>query len=275
MLGSIGATAAFAEPPDLTRATLPAPAGMENHGPAIAELPSGALLACWYSGLHEEDRSVRILCSRGSSDGATWSAPWTAVAPGDRAIGALDRNKSLGNVTLTVTPDGRVWMVHGVIQSRVWPLIGEVCRNWVCGRIDARVSDDEGNTWSKATRLIDLHGALPRAELKPVEGAWLGPFYEESAQRSFIAKFTLTGQAPVLQGLWRLPGYRLIQPALARQNDGRFRVFFRDLQRQGVYSRPLFDPTTGAPGRAISSAPTCPTQARQWTCSPTGRAASC
>src|ERR1700753_3206557 len=84
------------------RAEIPAPAVAENHGAAIAELPSGALLVCWYSGEHEEDVSVRILCSRGTNDGANWSAPWTAVAPGDRAGGASAANKSLGNVTLTV-----------------------------------------------------------------------------------------------------------------------------------------------------------------------------
>ena len=77
-----------AQPAGIVRAEIPAPPAGENHGAAIAELRSGALLACWYSGDHEEDRSVRILCSRGDTDGASWSAPWTAVAPGDQAVGA-------------------------------------------------------------------------------------------------------------------------------------------------------------------------------------------
>ena len=231
---------------DLTRVEIPAPAGMENHGAAISELPSGALLACWYSGLHEEDRSVRILCARGSSEGGSWSQPWTAVAPGDQAIGAEAPDKSLGNVTLTVTPDGRVWMVHGVIQSRMLPLVGEICHNWVCGRIDARVSADEGRTWSRAHRLVDVGGALPRAELKPLgDGDYLAPFYEENAQRAFLARVSLTGGAAALHGVWPLDGRKLIQPALARQDDGRFRVYFRDQGRQGVYAG-RFDPRTGA-----------------------------
>ncbi len=227
------------------RAEIPAPAAGENHGAAIAELPSGALLACWYSGDHEEDVSVRILCSRGTNDGETWSAPWTAVAPGDRAAGASAANKSLGNVTLTVTPDGRVWMVHGVIQRHELPVVGNICKNWVCGRIDARVSADEGRSWSKARRLVDLGGALPRAELKPVDGGYLLPFYEETAQRASIARVTLAGDGAALQAVWPLQGWKLIQPALIRQGDGRFRVFFRDQQRQGVYTA-LFDPRTGA-----------------------------
>jgi hypothetical protein len=222
------------------RTEIPAPAVGENHGAAIAELPSGALLVCWYSGDHEEDVSVRILCSRGTNDGATWSSPWTAVAPGDRAIGAAAPNKSLGNVTLTVTPDGRVWMVHGVIQRHELPVVGNVCKNWVCGRIDARVSADEGRSWSKARRLVDLGGALPRAELKPAPGGYLLPFYEETAQRASIAKVTLAGEGAALLATWPLKGWKLIQPALAPQGDGRFRVFFRDQQRQGVYTA-LFD----------------------------------
>jgi predicted neuraminidase len=237
------AHAAVAAP--IFRAEIPAPAVGENHGAAIAELASGALLACWYSGDHEEDVSVRILCSRGTGDGASWSAPWTAVAPGDQAIGAAEPDKSLGNVTLTVAPDGRVWMVHGVIQSRTWPVVGNVCKNWVCGRIDARVSADEGRTWSRAHRLVDLPGALPRAEMKPAGGAYLLPFYQETAQRSAIGQVALAGETARLVASWPLDGFKLIQPALAAQSDGRFRVFFRDQQRQGVYVAG-FDPRTGA-----------------------------
>ncbi|MFI4936006.1 MAG: exo-alpha-sialidase [Caulobacterales bacterium] len=229
---------------DFLRVGLPTPPVAENHGAAIAEMRSGALLVCWYSGLHEENRDVRIVCSRGSNDGSTWSAPWTAVAPAEQAIGAEAPNKSLGNVTLTVTPDGRVWMVYGVIQSRRWPIIGEVCKNWVCGRIDARVSADEGRTWAPAHRLADIGGALPRAELQPVAGGYLGPFYEENQQRAFIARLTLTGTAARLGPIWRLAGYKLIQPALVAKVDGRFRVYLRDQKRQGVYTA-IFNPASG------------------------------
>jgi predicted neuraminidase len=245
LITALGSAALATAPlPALFRAEVPAPAGMANHGAAIAELASGALLVCWFSGLHEEDRSVRILCSRGSDDGAVWSRPWMAVGPGERAAGAAAPNKSLGNVTLTVTPDGRVWMVYGVIQSRLWPVVGEVCHNWVCGRIDARVSGDEGRSWSPAARLVDIGGALPRAELKPVAGGYFAPFYEENQQRALIAKVSLTGPAAKLLGYWRLHGWKLIQPTLVRQGDGRFRVYFRDQQKRGVYTD-AFDPATG------------------------------
>ena len=243
LAGVAPAQAQPAAPPGIVRADIPAPPG-ENHGAAIAELRSGALLACWYSGKHEEDASVRILCARSETDGATWSAPWTAVAAGDRAVGAAAPAKSLGNVTLTLTPDGRVWMIHGVIQSRKLPILGETCRNWACGRIDARVSADEGRSWSPATRLVDSVGALPRAELKAQPGGWLLPFYEETAQRSSVAMVSLAGPRAGLQWVRPLVGYRLIQPALAAQQDGRFRVFFRDQLRQGVYAA-RFDPVHG------------------------------
>lgn len=230
--------------PQPFRVEVPAPADATNHGAAIAELPSGALLACWFSGKHEEDRSVRILCSRGASDGGAWSPPWTAVAPGDRAAGAAAPNKSLGNVTLTVASDGRVWMIHGVIQSRPWPIVGETCTNWTCGRIDARVSADEGRTWRSATRLVDFPGALPRAGLKPVADGWIAPFYEENQQRTLIARLSLAGASAHLLGYWRLQGWKLIQPAMVVQTGGRLRLFFRDQQRRGVFTD-VFDPATG------------------------------
>ncbi len=245
--GSALALGAAAPAQDIFRCDLPAPPGRANHGAAIAEMPSGALLACWFSGSHEEDRSVRILCSRGDDDGRHWSASWTAVAPGDRAAGAEAPDKSLGNVTLTVTPDGRVWMIHGVIQSRIWPVIGEVCRNWVCGRIDARVSTDEGRTWSRGQRLVDMGGALPRAEPKAAPGGYLVPFYQEAAQRSLIALVSLAGDKAKVLDIWPLNGPKLIEPALAREAGGRFRVYFRDQRRRGVYTA-VFDPAAGAWG---------------------------
>jgi hypothetical protein len=238
----------------ILRAELAAPAGSINHGAAIVETGSGALLACWYSGLHEEDRSVSILCARGFQDGARWSRPWIAVAPGDRAIGAWAPNKSVGNVTLTAGPGGRIWMIYGVIQSRVWPIIGETCRNWVCGRIDERFSGDEGATWSRARRLVDLPGALPRAELKPAGRVWLLPFYLEAEQRALIGVVDLAGAAPALQAVWPLADQGLIQPALVRQADGRFRVYFRDQRRRGVYTA-RFDPRSGWTGLELTNLP--------------------
>jgi hypothetical protein len=237
--------AACARAADYARAVVPAPAVGENHGAAVAALPSGGWLVCWYSGAHEEDRSVRILCSRGSPDGVRWSEPWTAVAPGDQAAGARAPNKSLGNVTLTVAPDGRVWMIHGVIQSRRWPLVGEVCRNWACGRIDARVSADDGRTWSAANRLVDAGGALPRAKLARSQAGWLGPFYLETKQQSFIADIELTGPKATVSRLTPLAGWKLIQPALAPASGGGFRAFFRDQQRRGVYTA-HYDPAAHA-----------------------------
>jgi hypothetical protein len=166
------------------------------------------------------------------------------VAPGERAIGAARPNKSLGNVTLTVTAKGRVWMIYGVVQSRRWPLLGETCTNWACGRIDARASDDEGRTWTPARRLVDLEGALPRAELKSSAEGYLAPFYEENRQRALIALVRLDDAGPSVSRLWRLGPWKLIQPALAPRKDGRFDVYFRDPLRRAVFTA-RFDTRAG------------------------------
>ena len=40
-------------------------------------------------------------------------------------------------------------------QVGTLPLVGNVCKNWVCGRIDARVSADEGRTWKPWMNIVD------------------------------------------------------------------------------------------------------------------------
>ncbi len=260
------------QPAGIVRTEIPAPPAGENHGAAIAQLRSGALLACWYSGDHEEDRSVRILCSRSNSDGVSWSSPWTAVSPGDRAVGAAAPDKSLGNVTLTVTSGGRVWMIHGVIQSRIFPVVGETCRNWSCGRIDARVSGDEGRTWSRASRLVDSVGALPRAEPKPSGGAYLVPFYEETEQRSAIAIVSLADGVAKVSAIWPFDGPQADSAGAGRTER---RPLPRLLPRPAAAraSTPRCSTRAPAPG-AILGSPACPIPAQRWTLSPTARAAS-
>ena len=74
-------------------ARLPFPAGRINHAPGIIELPSGRLLECWYSGSAEANPDVVLLCSMSADAGRTWSAPWQVAGPGEKAIGAAERNR--------------------------------------------------------------------------------------------------------------------------------------------------------------------------------------
>ena len=116
------------------------------------------LLVCWYSGTTEANVDTVILGATSSDAGTTWSAPRQVAGPGEQAIGAAAPNESLGNVALYVDTAGRLWMIHGVIQRWTLPLLGNVCNNWYCGRVDARISLDEGRTWSVPVRFDDRSG---------------------------------------------------------------------------------------------------------------------
>ena len=89
--------------------------------PRIFGLMLGRLLVCWYSGTTEANEDTNILCSDSLDGDTTWGLPTRAVGPGERAIGAVEANKSLGNVALYLDIAGRLWMIHGVIQ-RWWAL---------------------------------------------------------------------------------------------------------------------------------------------------------
>jgi predicted neuraminidase len=230
--------------PPLARSAVPAPRGAVNHGPRLVELPSGALLVCWYSASSEAGADARILCSRSADRGLSWSPPDLAVGPGDQAAGAREANKSVGNVALYADASGRPWMIHGVIQRWHVPILGNLCLNWLCARVDVRVSRDGGRSWSKAARLDDRIGALPRAGvLRHPELGHLLPLYLEGEQASHVRQVEFASD-----GLWvgpplPIPTRGMIQPSLVLQRDGRVRAFLRDARAAAVHTAVL-DPAS-------------------------------
>ncbi len=244
---ALGATPARSQA--LLRSEVPAPAGRTNHAPGLVETAPGRLLLCWYSGTAEAHPDTRILCSDSADNGIAWTPPRVAVRPGDRAAGAREPNKSLGNVVLFAESPARIWMIHGVIQR--WDTaVGNLCRTWRCGRVDARLSVDGGHSWGLATRLDDTVGALPRAPplAHPALGLLL-PLYLEAEQRSYVRAVTIEGDRLHAGPAMPVPGIGAIQPALTLQADGGVRAFLRDSHARSVQVAVL-DPATRRWGEA-------------------------
>lgn len=248
---------AEAAEPTIARGIVPVPEGQTNHAPGLVELTDGRLLVCWYSGTSEANEDTRILCSDSTDRGGSWSLPRVVVDRGEQAFGAEAANKSPGNVTLHFDGRGRLWLIYGVIQRWDWPLIGNVCRNWLCGRVDAKVSADLGETWSAAVRLDDQTGALPRA--KPVHVDRLGdilPLYREGDETAYLRIVDLAAMSPgqslpLPSGLVvPLVGEALIQPSLVVQPNGLIRAYLRDSRSASVFTA-LFDPASGLAAPAV------------------------
>jgi hypothetical protein len=255
-LAFLGAATRPAGADFLQQSWLPAPAGHFNHAPGIVELSSGQLLACWDSGSFEANPDVVILCAASSDAGKTWSAPRQVAGPGEQARGAAAPNKSLGNIALYEDTTGRLWMIHGVIQRWTVPILGNICNNWFCGRVDARVSLDEGRTWSAAVRFDDRFGALPRA--KPLHHPTLGdlvPLYLEFPRTSHVRALDLAAVAPgevPTSRLLPIPGYGTIQPSLVLLPGGRLVAYLRDSWRIAIRVA-FLDPATTSWSRPVAT----------------------
>jgi hypothetical protein len=235
---------------------LPIPVGRINHAPGIVELPSGRLLACWYSGTTEANVDTVILCVASSDAGTTWSAPHQVAGPGEQAIGATAPNKSLGNIALYEDTTGRLWMIHGVIQRWTVPLLGNLCLSWYCGRVDARLSLDEGRTWSVPVGFDDQSGALPRA--KPLHHPALGdlvPLYREFPRTAHVRALDLAsippGEVPMSRVL-QIPGHGTIQPSLVLLTGGWVRAYLRDSRRTAIRAS-LLNPATASWSPPVST----------------------
>ncbi|MTJ83957.1 MAG: hypothetical protein F8N37_23470 [Telmatospirillum sp.] len=238
---------------------LPAPEDGVNHGPGLIALPDGRLLACWYSGSAEADADVRILCSDSADGGDQWSPSVVAVGPGGQAAGAASPNKSVGNATLLLDGRGTLWLIYGVIRRWDWPVIGTLCRNWRCGRVDARPSPDLGRHWGPAVRLDDDTGALPRG--RPLHLPAIGdvlPLYHEGGEDSYLrildmAAVPAAGASSAFPPPSRtvpVPGGGIIEPAALPLADGRILLMFRDNRRIAVRMA-IADPARGAVSPAV------------------------
>jgi hypothetical protein len=232
-------------PPPLI--ALPSPPGV-NHGGGLLWLGGDRLLACWYSGRSEAGRDAVIACARSDDGGARWAGPQVVSQPRQRALLAGAPAKSVGNVVLARDASGRLVMFSGEVQSRRRLGI-ETCRSWRCGRIDFRLSADDGMTWSAPTRLDDRPGALPRS--RPLSSPALGdllPVYQERGSASVLRLdlATLrTGQRPAVEVMPITAPGPLIQPSLVQApQTGRITAYLRDPRRRFVYRSDL-DPATG------------------------------
>jgi predicted neuraminidase len=257
VLASLARAVALEKDLVFAEVVLPAPEGKVNHAPGVIEFPSGEILTCWYSGTTEANPDAVILCSRSADSGLTWSSPWTVVERGERATGASEPNKSVGNVSLFHDVLGRLWMIYGVIQRWDLPLFGNVCRTWLCSRVDAKVSRDDGVTWSTAVRFDDESGALPRS--KPLRHPSLGdlvPLYLERDRRSYVRIIDLSraepGRAPPTSRASFIPTSEIIQPSLVPQPDGRVRAFLRDSSKTAVRTA-LLDPASAQWGKPVAT----------------------
>ncbi|GAB4570129.1 MAG: hypothetical protein Tsb007_47810 [Rhizobacter sp.] len=201
--------------------TLPAPPGVPAaHASALAALPNGELLACWWAGQRESAPDVRLYVAR-FRDGQ-WSAP-QAVVDRDSLGRALHLGvRRIGNPVLWVSPDGRVHLY----------MVATGLGGWAASRVAQLVSNDGGQSFA-VTRLLPLTPLWNTSVLvrtRPVglsDGGWLLPAYFELGNKyPLVIAFDANGEPRHVRRIGE--ARTSLQPALLPLSGSELRALMRD-----------------------------------------------
>ncbi len=138
------------------------PTGPYKHPASITELNNGDLYLVYYGGKGEYANDTAVFGARRKKGETAWSAP--------RAI-ARDPFRSVGNGVVWQAPDGLLWLFY-VIR------FGET---WSYSRIAAKISTDNGESWSDSSLIALEEGMMVRG--RPIvlsTGDYLLPVYHET-----------------------------------------------------------------------------------------------
>lgn len=192
----------------------PVPGRPSCHCASLCELPDGDLLAVWYAGQREGLPDSALLQARYSVADSQWTAPETIVdTPG----------LSDGNAILFTTPQGRLWLLHTVIQRHGWDT---VLAYW-------RQSTNGGLTWSEPRLFDPEEGMMFRCRpLSLAGGRLLIPAYDEKDWSSFM--YLSDDDGFTWQRSGRLSvGEGCIQPAVVERGAGKLLAYMRCGSRTG------------------------------------------
>lgn len=191
------------------------------HSGTLTRLKDGQLLAAWFGGTREGASDVKIFLSRRTSAAAEWSA-LTTIATREQTTEDLNRHiAKIGNPILFADSRDRIWLFYVTVSFG----------GWSGSSITVRYSDDAGQSWSKAKRLVtspclNVSTLVKGSPIECDSGHLVLPVYHE-----FVRKF---GEALILdrdgnlQSKIRLTAVRgAIQPWVVPLDRRASMAFFR------------------------------------------------
>lgn len=114
------------------------------HAASIAEVEPGKMMAIWYGGTREGSKDVAISAAYLDQGKSVWSRP-KKIINREWARDSLNRYiKKLGNPVLMRDADKRLWIFFVSVS------VG----GWSGSSINYTISNDGGNQWSTARRLV-------------------------------------------------------------------------------------------------------------------------
>jgi predicted neuraminidase len=138
------------------------PTGRYKHPASIDELANGDLFVVYYGGEGEYAVNTGVFGSRLRKGDSKWTPP---------RLLASDPFRSVGNGVIWQAPDGLVWLFYVVRPGETWST----------SRIQAKISKDNGETWSDSFVVAWEEGMMVRN--RPIvldTGEYLLPVYHET-----------------------------------------------------------------------------------------------
>lgn len=155
------------------------------HAGTITQTSDGTLLSAWFGGSREGGRDVKIYMATLKLGAESWSEP-VVIASREQTVQDLNRYVTkLGNPILFCDSRDRIWLFYVTVSFG----------GWSGSSITYRCSDDGGESWAPARRLVtspflNISTLVKAAPLELQNGDILLPVYHE-----FVRKF---GEAVVL-----------------------------------------------------------------------------
>ena len=182
------------------------------HAASVVELDRG-LLASWFAGSRE-----------GAPDASIWTAERSDAGWSDPTKIIDTPNCSDGNSVLWLDGEGHL---------RIWYVTMEG-RGWASCPVRERRSPDHGRTWSNDSYVRQEHGWMVRNEPIRWNDLLLMPMYDERDWSAFVLISGDGGRSWAASERLRPDagpdvdsGVGIIQPALAKLQDGRLLMFLR------------------------------------------------
>ena len=117
---------------------------ISTHAASLVEIGDGHIRAFWFAGSREGAQDVEIRSAVFDPEKNQWSAEHSVANRADTQQALRRYVKKLGNPVALRATDGTLWLFYVTVS------LG----GWAGSSITAITSNDDGNTWSSARRLI-------------------------------------------------------------------------------------------------------------------------
>jgi predicted neuraminidase len=191
------------------------------HSATAVEISNGRVLAVWYGGSREGAKDVALYSAVFDPSAGDWGRE-SRVTTREETARDLDRYvKKLGNPVVASDSRRRLWLFYVSVS------VG----GWSGSSLNLRVSDDEGETWSPARRLVTSPflnlSTLVRGPAVSFDDGTLGlPVYHELLGK-FGELLKLSPDGEVLFKSRLSHGYSSLQPVVVPRSPKDGMAFLR------------------------------------------------